>query len=360
MPSNKFSSRSCLSMAHAYPSCYFHYSSRAKFLAVYPLKSRELARLPVEITSLILARLGDDDLLQASLVNRLFHYESARILYRTIPRMAPRRSVKLICVLARSPELASLVKSYTISLKLADPVGNLYRRLAKALSHMTNLHSLSFEVPGDKSWILQQCSANIRWFKTSLEFDDKLAKWVATKPQMHDLILTRTKTFPVQSSDLPNLGIIFGTPQTVLSAVVGRPVKSVCFGLNGPVFLDLSNLRRTTAVVDHLGVAFDPLADFEELGCIDFIHRCSEFLPHVQKLSLFATRGTFSPLLYRLVTTLLCRFRNLKYLQFVLGDGGNGSSLAHATQLELLQGFYGYCPTLRNVSFPGNLTWNIE
>lgn len=143
--------------------------------------------------------------------------------------------------------------------------------------------------------MLQRCTANIRWFKTSLDLDDKLAKWVATKPLMHDLILTRTKAFPIQPSDLPNLGIIFGTPETVLSAVVGRPIKSVCFGLNGPVMLDLSNLRRTTAVVDHLGVAFDPLTDFEELGCIDFIYRCSEFLPHVQKLSLFATRGTFSP-----------------------------------------------------------------
>lgn len=148
---------------------------------------------------------------------------------------------------------------------------------------------------GDKSWILQSCPANIRWFKTSLEFDENLARWIASKPLLHDLILTRTKTFPMPPSDLPNLGIIFGTPQAVLTAVVGRPIKSVCFGLNGPVMLDLSNLAKTTVVVDHLGVAFDPLVDFEELGCIDFIHRCSEFLPHVQKLSLFATRGTFSP-----------------------------------------------------------------
>jgi hypothetical protein len=99
----------------------------------------------------------------------------------------------------------------------------------------------------------------------------------------------------MQPSDLPNLGIIFGTPQAVLTAVVGRPIKSVCFGLNGPVMLDVSNLAKTTVVVDHLGVAFDPLTDFEELGCMNFIYRCSEFLPHVQKLSLFATRGTFSP-----------------------------------------------------------------
>lgn len=63
--------------------------------------------------------------------------------------MSPRRSVQLICVLARSPELASFVKSYMISLKQADPIGNIYRRLAKALSHMTNLHSLSFEIPGE-------------------------------------------------------------------------------------------------------------------------------------------------------------------------------------------------------------------
>ncbi|KAG9104506.1 hypothetical protein FRC06_001887 [Ceratobasidium sp. 370] len=208
--------------------------------------------------------------------------------------MAPRRSVMLIHTLARSPELAAHVRSYTISLKQADPVGNLYRLLAKALSHMTNLHSLSFEIPGDKSWVLQGCSANIRWFKTSLDFDDKLADWMATKPLVHDLILTRTKAFPLQPHELPNLGIIFGTPQAVLPAVTGRPVRSVCFGLNGPVTLDLCNLAKTTVSVDHLGVAFDPLAAAEEFNCVDFVYRCSTFLPHIQKLSFFATRSTFS------------------------------------------------------------------
>jgi hypothetical protein len=237
--------------------------------------------------------------------------------------MAPKRAVMLICTLARSPELAACVRSYTISLKQADPVGNLHRLLAKALSHMVNLDSLSFEIPGthscgslpvelilmispgDKSWILQRCSANIRWFKTSLEFDDRLAKWVATKPLVHDLILTRTKAFPMQPHQLPNLGIIFGTPHAVLSAVAGRPVKSVCFGLNGPVALDLSSLARTTVCVDHLGVAFDPLAEMEEVNCVDFVYRCSVFLPHIQKLSFFATRSTFSKVsrrAYRIVS----------------------------------------------------------
>ncbi|KAG9101175.1 hypothetical protein FS749_009637 [Ceratobasidium sp. UAMH 11750] len=266
----------------------------------------------------------------------------------------------LIRTLARSPELATHVRSYTISLKQADPVGNLYRLLARALSHMTNLHSLSFEIPGDKSWVLQGCSANIRWFKTSLEFDDKLANWMATKPLVHDLILTRTKTFPLQPHQLPNLGIIFGTPQAVLPAVIGRPVRSVCFGLNGLVTLDLCNLAKTTVSVDHLGVAFDPLAPAEELNCVDFVYRCSTFLPHIEKLSFFATRSTFSQVLYWLVIPLLARFSRLKYLQFVLGENDPNSSVTRPTQLELLKGFYGCCPSLRNVSFPGNLTWNIE
>lgn len=87
--------------------------------------------------------------LQASLVSRLFHYECARILYRTIPRMSLKSSVQAICALARSAKLASLVRSYTITLKQGDPTGNLYRLLSTALSQMINLHSLSFEIPGE-------------------------------------------------------------------------------------------------------------------------------------------------------------------------------------------------------------------
>ncbi|KAG8698096.1 hypothetical protein FRC09_007434 [Ceratobasidium sp. 395] len=224
---------------------------------------------------------------------------------------------------------------------------------------MTNLRSLSFEIPGDKSWVLQGCSANIRWFKTSLEFDDTLANWISTKPLVRDLILTRTKVFPLRPHELPNLGVIFGTPQAVLPAVIGRPVRSVCFGLNGPVTLDLSNLAETTVSVEHLGVAFDPLVWVVELNAIDFIYRCSKFLPHIHKLSFFATRSTFSQALYWLVAPLLARFNRLRYLQFVLGESDFSLSTNKLAQTELLRWFCGYCPLLRSVSF-GNLTWNIE
>ncbi|KAL5640720.1 hypothetical protein ACGC1H_001264 [Rhizoctonia solani] len=281
-------------------------------------------------------------------------------MYRIIPRMSLRRSTMAICTLARSPKLASLVQSYTITLKHADPTGNLFRLLAKAISHMRNLHSLSFEVPGNKSWILRGCTANIRWFKTSLEFDDGLAAWLATKLSIHDLILTRAKTFSMQPGHLSNLSIVFGTPATVLSAVSGRPIASVCFGLNGPVMLDLGSLSKTTVSVDHLGVAFDPIPSGEELNCVDFVYRCSVYVPRVQKLSFFATRSCFSSTFYRIVAPLLSRFPALKYLQFVLGENRTASPIDRATQLELLQDFH-YCnPELRTVAFPGNLTWNIE
>ncbi|ELU43296.1 hypothetical protein AG1IA_02663 [Rhizoctonia solani AG-1 IA] len=232
---------------------------------------------------------------KTSLVNRLFYQECTRLMYRVIPKMTVRRSVMVICALARSPRLASLVRSYTITLKHADPTENLYRLLAKALGCMVNLRSLSFEIPGNKSWVLEKCSANIRWFKSSLEFDAKLADWLATKPYIRDLILTRAKCFSIQPSHLPDLSIIFGTPATVLSAINGRPIASVCFGLNGPVMLDLDNLSKTTVTVDHFGVAFDPMARGEEPNCIDFVYRCSAHVPRVQKLSFFATRSTFSP-----------------------------------------------------------------
>lgn len=69
-------------------------------------------------------------------------------MYRVIPRMSLGRSVQAVCVLARSAKLAALVRSYTITLKHGDPTENLYQLLSKALSKMTNLHSLSFEIPG--------------------------------------------------------------------------------------------------------------------------------------------------------------------------------------------------------------------
>ncbi|CAE6424001.1 unnamed protein product [Rhizoctonia solani] len=228
------------------------------------------------------------------------------------------------------------------------------------MRRMVNLRSLSFEVPGNKSWILRGCTADIHWFKTSLEFDNGLASWLTTKPRIHDLILTRAKTFSMQPPHLPNLSVVFGTPTTVLSAVSGRPITSVCFGLSGPVMLDLSNLSKSTVCVDHLGVAFDPIPSWEELNCIDFVYRCSVYVPRVQKLSFFATRSGFSPTFYRIVAPLLSRFTALKYLQFVLSESGNTSPIDRVTQLELLQDFHYHNPELRTVTFPGNLTWNIE
>ncbi|KAJ1310826.1 hypothetical protein OPQ81_009345 [Rhizoctonia solani] len=360
MPFSKYTPRSCLPEVSAYSLCYRYQAKSHGRTAFYPPKHRGSVHLPIEVIGLILVHLGEGDLPQASLVNRIFYQECTRIMYRVIPRMSLRRSALAVCVLARSPKLAYLVQSYTITLKHADPTGNLYRLLAKALSYMVNLRSLSFEVPGNKSWILQKCSANIRWFKTSLDFDDELASWLARKPCVQDLILTRAKAFPMLSRQLPNLSVIFGTPATVLSAVTGRPIVSVCFGLNGPVMLDLANLSKTTVAVEHLGVAFDPIPSWEELNCIDFVYRCSAHLPYVQKLSLFATRSAFSPTFYRIVTPLLSRFPALKCLQFVLGENGNTSLVDRATQLELLQDFHYYNPGLRSVTFPGNLTWNIE
>ncbi|CAE6401505.1 unnamed protein product [Rhizoctonia solani] len=360
MPSNKPTPRSCL--PEAIPQLFYHrYQAKSYGRTVlYPPRHRGSVHLPIEVISLILVHLGECDLLRASLANRLFYLECARIIYRIIPRMSLKRSAMVICALARSPKLASLVQSYTITLKHADPTGNLYRLLAKAMSHMVNLRYLSFEVPGNKSWVLQKCTANIRWFKTSLDFDDELASWLSTKPYVHDMILTRAKTFSMQPHHLPNLSIIFGTPATVLSAISGRPITSVCFGLNGPVMLDLGNLSKATVAVDHLGVAFDPIPSWEELNCVDFVYRCSVYIPRVQKLSFFATRSTFSPTFYRIVTPLLSRFPSLKYLQFVLGENGNTSPIDRSTQLELLQDFHYNNPELRTVTFPGNLTWNIE
>ncbi|CAE6346460.1 unnamed protein product [Rhizoctonia solani] len=360
MPTNKHTPRSYVSQVSPHHTCH-RYQLKANGKTIFYLPRRRApAHLPVEVIGLIMVHLGEGDLSQASLVSQLFHRECIRIMYRIIPRMSLRRSTMAICALARSPKLASLVQSYTITLKHADPTGNLFRLLAKAISHMGNLRSLSFEVPGNKSWILHGCTANIRWFKTSLEFDDGLAAWLATKLSIHDLILTRAKAFSIQPYHLPNLSIVFGTPATVLSAVSGRPVASVCFGLNGPVMLDLSNLSKTTVSVDHLGVAFDPMPIWEELNCIDFVYRCSIHVPQVQKLSFFATRSCFSPTFYRIVAPLLSRFPALKYLQFVLGENRTASPIDRATQLELLQDFHYCSPELRTVTFPGNLTWNIE
>ncbi|KAI9067610.1 hypothetical protein FKP32DRAFT_1609336 [Trametes sanguinea] len=116
-----------------------------------------LAALPVELLDAVLSPLSHNlsALAAAALSCSALNPSATRLLYRHLSLSAYAHNVGVVGLLAARPDLAALVRTFSVHLDDADPaVFPTYSDLQRALALMTNLTSLALYVDASASWIL--------------------------------------------------------------------------------------------------------------------------------------------------------------------------------------------------------------
>ncbi|OSC99216.1 hypothetical protein PYCCODRAFT_1373710 [Trametes coccinea BRFM310] len=116
-----------------------------------------LAALPVELLDAVLSPLSHNlsALAAAALSCSALNPSATRLLYRHLSLSAYAHNVGVVGLLAARPDLAALVRTFSVHLDDADAaVLPTYADLQRALALMTNLTSLALYVDATASWIL--------------------------------------------------------------------------------------------------------------------------------------------------------------------------------------------------------------
>ncbi|KAI0829492.1 hypothetical protein BC628DRAFT_1315399 [Trametes gibbosa] len=250
-----------------------------------------LAALPVELLDAILAPLAPSpaSLAAAALSSAALNPSATRLLYRHLSLSDYAGNLSVIRLLASRPDLASLVRTFSVHLSDADPATlPTYAHLQRALVRMTNLTSLALYVDASTSWILspphaqngQMCEIlrpdppfypRLEHLTCNFPLDPHLAAFLGQLPSLISLQLAsllsdaeiESEPEPafLHSSHIPLLEAYTG-PARVLPALASRPLRAV--HLSGDLTLDLlpstsapsaeeamSHLRKAGATSNH-------------------------------------------------------------------------------------------------------------
>ncbi|KAF5370018.1 hypothetical protein D9758_001263 [Tetrapyrgos nigripes] len=240
-----------------------------------------LNRLPPEIHDILCLHLPSSHLAALSLSCSHFYNIVQRHLYRDIHITPAFHNLAVVPTLAAKPALARHVRSFSISLASQSSVLlAYYRQLARALSHMTGLSSLSLFVDPSASWVLRGVQA--KWlaaFACSFPFDSHVAAFLKTTPALLRLEVdpeSQAYFNPEDASIIPHLEQFRGSSQVAQAIVPGRPVHSV--------FITSGEL---TDVVAHLADSVSNVSILEATissSPAPLLHLISERLPHVTHL----------------------------------------------------------------------------
>ncbi|KAI0334719.1 hypothetical protein GY45DRAFT_1037347 [Cubamyces sp. BRFM 1775] len=257
-----------------------------------------LAILPVELLDAVLAPLTPHPsaLAAAALSCSALNPSATRLLYRHLSLSAYARNLSVVNLLAVRPDLAGLVRTFSVHLDDAEPaVLPTYSDLQRALALMTNLTSLALYVDASASWILSPPQGKksqkgdilhpgppfyprLEHLTCNFPLDAHLATFLGQVPSLISLQLASllsnadadVQSEPehvfVPSSHIPLLEAYTG-PAHILPALASRPLRAV--HLSGDLTLDLlpsssgaplaeddpSRLRQSGATTDHISRA---------------------------------------------------------------------------------------------------------
>ncbi|KAH9894307.1 hypothetical protein C8Q73DRAFT_745838 [Cubamyces lactineus] len=227
-----------------------------------------LAALPTELLDAVLAPLTPHPsaLAAAALSCSALNPSATRLLYRHLSLSAYARNLSVVNLLAVRPDLAGLVRTFSVHLDDAEPaVLSTYSDLQRALALMTNLTSLALYVDASASWILSPPQSKksqkgdilhsglpfyprLEHLTCNFPLDAHLAAFLGQVPSLISLQLASllsnadadVESEPehvfVPSSHIPLLEAYTG-PANILPALASRPLRAV--HLSGDLTLDL-------------------------------------------------------------------------------------------------------------------------
>ncbi|KAI0676906.1 hypothetical protein C8Q78DRAFT_962960 [Trametes maxima] len=227
-----------------------------------------LTDLPQELLDAVLAPLAPNHapLAAAALSCVALNHSATRLLYRHLSLSAYARNLSVVRLLATRPDLARLVRTFSVHLDDAEPaVLPTYSDLQHALALMTNLTSLALYVDASASWILSPPQGQksekgdilppdpafyprLEHLTCNFPLDAHLAAFLGQVPSLISLQLSsllsesdadvqsEPQPVPVPPSHIPLLEAYTG-PAAVLPTLASRPLRAV--HLSGDLTLDL-------------------------------------------------------------------------------------------------------------------------
>ncbi|KAG8215746.1 hypothetical protein J3R82DRAFT_7644 [Butyriboletus roseoflavus] len=310
--------------------------------------------VPPETLELVLGHISRDDLVPILTTNSLFHQVAARVLYRTLTDIPPKRTLRLIKSLARNDLYPPFVRRFDLEWNENILTGNFLRLLHRALQRLTHLSYLGLEFsatdnPSNLAWILQGCTFSLRVFTTSMRCEPLLARFFETQHNLVEVCLrgfNPVHTFPLPPEALPRLRhfrTVLSSPHVTANFVRGRPIESVSMSLYpGDATTSLDALLLSTRPLRRLTVmSFDigpPAALITEI---------SKRLPALEALhAVVLVRHSNH------ATPSLSEFKALRYLTFMAPG-----SFSSDNESEIATLWHKACPTLKTIILPKGIVW---
>ncbi|KAH9951805.1 hypothetical protein B0H21DRAFT_192591 [Amylocystis lapponica] len=158
-----------------------------------------------------------------------------RVLYSSLTISSYARNLSAICTLASRPDLARLVRSFSITLSDHDAgFHSFYALLQRALIRMPQLVLLDLLVDASASWVLsgvQSLYAHLEHFSCSFPLDAHLSAFLARTPALLSLQISASSPAletiqPFAPSHIPRLSSYTG-PASLIPLLAPRPLTTL-------------------------------------------------------------------------------------------------------------------------------------
>lgn len=252
--------------------------------------------LPVELIDNILQNVHSSDLVALSLTCTALSPVASRLLYRDISVSAWSNNTKVVATLAKRPDLAIFVRSFSITTAMQPPAFPAFDQLlATALSGMTELTTLNLNLADSStSWILEKAAQNesyhrLHQFTASFPLDQNVANFLEKTPNLIELevdsIPCVEPTSPVPTllpTTIPHLAQFVGSVRAAKTIVPGRPLESIHLNEGDLVEEDVADFSRATGRV----TVFSATASNPPVPLLESI---AHSLPHLAYLRIMTT-----------------------------------------------------------------------
>ncbi|KAI9463871.1 hypothetical protein HD554DRAFT_1297695 [Boletus coccyginus] len=316
--------------------------------------------LPPEMLELVLGHLSRDDLVATLTTSAVLHHVAARVLYRALVEIPPKRALRLVQTLARNNVYPALVRRLDLDWTENILTANLLRLLHRALQRLHHLSHLALEFSlsdntAPIAWILQNAPFSLRAFTTSMRCDPTLAAFFATQPDLVEVCIrgfTPVHAFSLPPTALPHLAhfrTVLSPPCITADFVRGRPIESVSMSLypgDAPASLDV--LLLATRPLRRLN-----LMSFDVGAPAALVREIARRMPGLEALHAVVLDRGFSTH-ERLIDTAreLSRFTALRCITFVAPG-----TLGDEDEAEIATVWGKACPTLETIILPKGTVW---
>ncbi|KDN34668.1 hypothetical protein RSAG8_12258, partial [Rhizoctonia solani AG-8 WAC10335] len=155
------------------------------------MSTKIVIRFPTEILAIITQYASIDTLPHLSLVSRKMYFITIPVLYASIPDLCMPRTIRCLLTLSTKPEVAHLVRSFSVDSPCSYALRAFHSLLTRALSNMTGLRRLSIQSDIAISGVLSQMSCRLTELDCFIPPGDSyfISKFLSTQPAIEKLTI---------------------------------------------------------------------------------------------------------------------------------------------------------------------------